>query len=206
MIGNEEVNAIRRIMKKPLSGYRASWGEWFFGGDEVKALEAEWAEYFKVKHAICFNSATSALWAALAIQIQQDFTSIMRNVERYGRYIPDEVIVTPYSMPASASLPLHFGAKPVFADIEKDYYCLDPKEVEKKITWRTKAIVVVDLFGMPYDADTINAIAKKHGILVIEDAAQAPFAKYKGKYAGTFISLLHQAKAGLLLQTMMNTQ
>lgn len=185
MIDNMEINAIRRIMKKPLSGYRGSWGEWFFGGEEVQALEKEWAEYFGVKHAVCFNSATSALWAALAIPLQQDFTDIIRNVERFRRYIPGEVIVTPYSMTCSASLPLLFGAKPVFADIERDYYCLDPKEVDKKITLMTKAIVVVDLFGMPYEADEINALAKENGVMVIEDAAQAAGAIYKGRYAGT---------------------
>lgn len=185
MITNDEVNAVRRAMKKPLSGYRGSWGEWFYGGDEVQALEKEWAEYFGVKHAVAFNSATSALWAALAIRLQKNHNDIIRNIERYGQYIPDEVIVTPYSMTCSASLPLLFGAKPVFADIEPDYYCLDPKDVAKKITWRTRAVVVVDLFGMPYDADAINALAKKYRVMVIEDAAQAAGAKYKGRYAGT---------------------
>ena len=186
MITNEEVNAVRRIMKKPLSGYRGSWGECFFGGDEVQALEKEWAEYFGVKHAVAFNSATSALWAALAIRLQKNHADIIRNIERYGQYVPDEVIVTPYSMTCSASLPLLFGAKPIFADIEPDYYCLDVKSIEKVITgWKTKVIVVVDLFGMPYDADAINALAKKYRVMVIEDAAQAAGAKYKGRYAGT---------------------
>jgi perosamine synthetase len=186
MIGNEEVNAIRRIMKKPLSGYKGSWNEWFFGGDEVKALEAEWAEYFGVKHAIAFNSATSGLWAALATVLQKNYTDIIQSTERYnGKYLPDEVIVTPYSMTCSASLPLLFGAKSVFADIEPQYYCLDVNSIRQKITGQTKAILIVDLFGMPYDADAINALAKQHGIVVIEDAAQAAGAKYKGKYAGT---------------------
>jgi len=78
-----------------------------------------------------------------------------------------------------------FGAKPIFADIEKDYYCLDVESIKRNITSRTRAIMVVDLFGMPYAADEINALAEKYGILVIEDAAQAAGAKYKGRYAGT---------------------
>jgi len=170
-IGEEEMRAVQRAMKSgTLSGYRGSWGDWFFGGPEIKALEHEWSKYFGVKHAIAINSATSGLWASCAaIGLKQG----------------DECIVSCYSMTCSASIPLHFGAMPVFADIEPDYFCLDPKSVESKITSNTKAIIAVDLFGQPYDADAINAIAKKHGIMVIEDAAQACGAKYKGKYAGT---------------------
>jgi dTDP-4-amino-4,6-dideoxygalactose transaminase len=105
------------------------------------------------------------------------------------RYMPPEVIVTPYSMSCSASLPILLGAKPIFADIEKDYYCLDVKSIANKITPRTVGILVVDLFGMPYDADAINALAKRHNLWVVEDAAQAIGAKYKGKYAGTLADI-----------------
>jgi perosamine synthetase len=200
MIGKEELQAVQRVMERGiLSGYRGSWGEWFYGGEEIKALEKEWADYFHVKHAICCNSATSGLWLAcaavgLGLKKQYDIINTFVNpviswLEKQtgGDYeIPvEEAIVTPYSMTCSASMPLHFGAKPVFADIEEDYFCLDPKSIEARITNQTKAIIVVDLFGQPYDADEINAIAKKHGIMVIEDAAQACGAKYKGKYAGT---------------------
>jgi dTDP-4-amino-4,6-dideoxygalactose transaminase len=87
-------------------------------------------------------------------------------------------------MSASATSILIFNAIPVFADIEEDYFCLDPKSVQEKITKRTKAVIVVDIFGQPYDAEKINAIAKKHNLSVIEDCAQAPGATYKGKYAG----------------------
>jgi len=184
MLGKEERDAVLRVIESGvLSGYRGSFGPWFYGGEEIKALEKEWAEYFHVKHAIATNSATSGLWlACAAIGLKPwIWNSKIRN------YDPDlqEVIVSPYSMTCSASIPLHFGAMPVFADIEPDYFCLDPKSIESKITPNTKAIIVVDLFGQPYDADIINAIAKKHGIMVIEDAAQACGAKYKGKYAGT---------------------
>jgi dTDP-4-amino-4,6-dideoxygalactose transaminase len=184
MIGKEEREAVLRVMEKGiLSGYRGSWGDWFYGGEEIKALEKEWAEYFHVKHAICCNSATSGLWlACAAIGLKPwVWNSKIRNFQPEIQ----EVIVTPYSMTCSASMPLHFGANPVFADIEEDYFCLGPVSVESKITPYTKAIIVVDLFGQPYDADAINAIAQKHNILVIEDAAQACGAKFKGRYAGT---------------------
>ncbi len=191
MIGSEEKAAVMRVMESGiLSGYKANWSEAFYGGEEVQALEKEWAEYFGVKHAIVCNSATSGLWlACAAIGLQEEISRRKRGVPfndlDWNEHEIPEVICAPYSMTCSASIPLHFGAKPVFADIEPDYYCLDPKSIEERITERTKAIIVVDLFGQPYDADAINAIAKKHGLFVIEDAAQAAGAKYKGKYAGT---------------------
>ena len=139
------------------------------GGAQVRALEEEWAAHFGVKHAMCINSATSGLIAAVgACDIGPG----------------DHVIVTPYSMSASATCPLFYGAIPIFADIEPDYFCLDPASVEKMITPRTKAIVVVDLFGQPYAADSINSIARKHGLRVIEDAAQSPNAMLNGTFAG----------------------
>ena len=187
-IGSEEKEAVLRVMERGiLSGYQGNWSDAFWGGPEVKALEKEWAEYFGVKHAIAVNSATSGLWAACAaVGLKPPTTELWEGSYRLiESEAYDEVICTPYSMTCSASIPLHFGAKPIFADIERDYYCLDPKSIEERITERTKAIIVVDLFGQPYDADAINAIAKKHGIVVIEDAAQAIGAKYKGRYAGT---------------------
>jgi dTDP-4-amino-4,6-dideoxygalactose transaminase len=194
MIGSEEREAVLRVMDRAmenpsaLSGYKGNWSESFYGGEEVKALEKEWAEYFGVKHAIACNSATSGLWLACAtVGLQPKYTQV------YDDYMHeiDEVIVSPYSMTCSASVPLHFGAKPVFADIEEDYYCLDVKSIEERITRHTKAIIVVDIFGQPYNADAINALAERkgkeygHKIYVIEDAAQAAGARHKGKYAGT---------------------
>lgn len=171
VIGEEEKKEVMRVMDSGiLSRYLGCWHPDFYGGPEVQAFEKEWAEYFGVKHAIAVNSCTSGLQCA---------------VGAIGTDQGDEIIVTPYSMVCSATAPLWYGAIPVFADVEAEYFCLDPKSVEEKITERTKAIIVVDLFGQPYDADAINAIAKKHNLLVIEDCAQAPFAKYKGKFAGT---------------------
>jgi dTDP-4-amino-4,6-dideoxygalactose transaminase len=88
-------------------------------------------------------------------------------------------------MSASATAPLIYNAVPVFADIDPEYFIIDPESLEERITERTKAIIVVDIYGHPYDADKINEIAKKHNLIVIEDAAQAPGAMYKGKMAGT---------------------
>ncbi len=175
VIGQEEKEAVARVMDSGiLSRYLGCWHEDFYGGSEVQAFEKEWAEYFGVKHAFAVNSCSSGLIAAIgALDIGPG----------------DEVIVSPYSMCVSATAPLWYGAIPVFADIEPDYFCLDPESVEARITAHTKAIIVVDLFGQPYNAERINAIAKKHGIPVIEDCAQAPGAFYKGRAAGTLADI-----------------
>jgi perosamine synthetase len=170
-IGEEEKKAAIRVIESgALSKFIGSYGEQFFGGVEVRSFESEWCKKLGVKHAISMNSATSGLVAAMgAIGIEPG----------------DEVIVTPYSMCISATAPLFYGAVPVFADVEPEYFCLDPKSVEAVITSRTKAIIIVDLFGGAHDADAINTIAKKHGIKVIADSAQVPNGKFNGAYAGT---------------------
>lgn len=170
-IGAEEKEAVSRVLDSGvLSGFLGSWGKKFYGGPEVRALEEQWASYFGVKHAISVNSATSGLYAA---------------VGAIGVAPGDEVIVSPFTMSASATAALVFNGVPVFADIEEQYFCLDPASVEERITERTKAIIVVDIFGQPYDADAINEIARRHNLLVIEDASQAPGARYKERFAGT---------------------
>ena len=170
--GKEEEKAVLRVIRSGvLSKFLGEWHEDFYGGPEVKALEKEWAKYFKVKHAITVNSCTSGLYCAVGAT---------------GIGPGDEAIVSPYTMSASATCVLIFNGIPIFADIEEDYFCLDPKSIEQKITSRTKAIIVVDIFGQPYDVEKINAIAKKYKLFVIEDCAQAPGATYKGQYAGTF--------------------
>jgi dTDP-4-amino-4,6-dideoxygalactose transaminase len=170
-IGKEEEEAVLRVLRSgKLSTYLGAWHDDFYGGVEVQALEREWEKFFNVKHAISVNSATSALFCA---------------VGAIGIEAGDEVIVCPYTMSASAVAPLIYGGIPVFADIEEDTFCLDVKSIEEKITPKTKAIIVVDIFGQPYDADAINELARKHNLYVIEDAAQAPGAKYKDKFAAT---------------------
>lgn len=170
-IGVEEEEAVLRVLRSgKLSTYLGAWHEDFYGGTEVKAFEKEWAAFFGVKHAISVNSATSGLICAVGAA---------------GIEAGDEVIVSPYTMSASAVAPLFYGGIPVFADVEENTYCLDPNSVEAKITPKTKAIIVVDIFGQPYNVDAINALAKKHNLIVIEDAAQAPGAKYHDQCAGT---------------------
>ncbi len=171
VIGKEEERAVMEVFASgTFSRFLGCWHEDFFGGPQVLALEKEWAGYFGAKHAIAVNSATSGLYCA---------------VGAIGTEPGDEIIVSPYTMSASAVAPLVYGAIPVFADIEDEYFCLSPESIEKNITPHTKAIIVVDIFGLPYDVDKINNIAKKHGLKVIEDCSQAPGAKYKGKFAGT---------------------
>ena len=116
------------------------------------------------------NSATSGLYASIGA---------------LGIGFGDEVIVSPYTMSACAMAPMIYGAIPIFADVELDTGSLDPDSIEENITKRTKAIMVVHQFGIPANMDSIMAIAKKYGLFVIEDCAQAHGAKYKGKFVGT---------------------
>jgi perosamine synthetase len=170
-IGEEEQSAVKRVLdSKVLSKYLGAWHEDFYGGPEVQSLEQEWSSFFNVKHAISVNSATSGLYCAVGAS---------------GVGPGDEVIVSPYTMSASAAAIMVFNAIPVFADVEPEYFCLDPQSVEKCITKNTKAIMVVDIMGQPYDVEGIRRIAKKYNLVVIEDCAQAPGAKSGDLYAGT---------------------
>jgi perosamine synthetase len=170
-IGKEEVEAAKSVVESGiLSQFLGCWDQDFYGGSKVQEFERQCEEYFGVKHAITVNSWTSGLIAAVgAIGIEPG----------------DEVIVTPWTMCASATAILHWNAIPVFADIEPNTFNLDPASVEANITPYTKAIIAVDIFGHSADMDTLMAIAVKHNLKVITDTAQAPGAFYKGKYAGT---------------------
>lgn len=171
VLGSQEKKQIDDVLKTGLmSGFIAQAGNHFLGGPKVQKLEELFKNYFKVKYAIACNSATAGLHMAVAAA---------------GIGPGDEVIVTPYTMTASASAILMANAIPVFADIKEDIYCIDPKQIKKKITPRTKAILVVHLFGQAADMDEIMALAKRYKLVVIEDAAQSPAATYKKKFAGT---------------------
>jgi len=174
-IGEEEVEAAKEVIKTGvLSKFLGSWAPDFYGGEKVQALERAWERYFKVKHAVTVNSNTSGLITALgAVGVEPG----------------DEVIVSPWTMSASATSILVWNAIPVFADIEEETFNLNPVSVEKNITPYTRAIMVPDIFGHPAKLDTIMAIAKEHNLKVIEDCAQAPGAFYKGKYAGTIADI-----------------
>ena len=170
-IGAEEARAAAEVIQSGvLSRFIGAWHEDFLGGAKVREFERAWAAHFGVKHAVSVNSCTSALSAAVgAIGIEPG----------------DEVIVSPWTMSASATAILHWNAIPVFADIDRETFSLDPKSVLANISPYTKAIVAVDIFGQSSDMDEILAIASHHGLKVISDSAQAPGAIYKGKYAGT---------------------
>jgi len=170
-IGSEEVGAAKAVIESGvLSRFLGCWDQDFYGGEKVREFEAAWKEYFGVQYAVSVNSATSGLIAAVgAIGVEPG----------------DEVIVSPWTMCASATAILHWNAIPVFADIEEETFNLDPRSVEMNITSKTKAILVPDIFGHAADLDAMMAIARKHGLRVIEDAAQAPGAMYKGRYVGT---------------------
>jgi dTDP-4-amino-4,6-dideoxygalactose transaminase len=174
-LGPEELDAARAVVASGnLSMFLGAWSDFFLGGPQVRALESEWAARFDVPHAVSVNSATSGLIAA---------------VGACGIGPGDEVIVSPFTMTASASCVRVFGGTPVFADIDETTFNLDPSSVAEKITARTRAIVVVDLAGQPADMDEIMALARPRGIRVIEDTAQAPGALYKGRPAGTLADI-----------------
>ncbi len=140
------------------------------GAPEMKALEAEFAAAVGVRFCLATNSGTSALHIALAAA---------------GVGPGDEVIVPALSFIATAQAVLHQGATPVFADVDPVTYNLDPADCARRISARTKAIVPVHLHGLPADMDAIGALARERGLTVIEDAAQAHGALYKGRAAGT---------------------
>lgn len=170
-IGDEEKNAVRKVLDKGnLSQFLGAWHKDFYGGPTVQQFEKEWSVVFGTKYAITVNSNTSGLFAAIGA---------------CGIGAGDEVIVSPYSMSASAIAPLIYGAVPVFADVDYDNYGLDPASIEAKITPLTKAILIVHIFGNPARMDEIMQIARKHNLYVIEDCAQAPLATYKDKLVGT---------------------
>jgi len=152
-----------------LSGFVARAGDAFYGGPQVREFETLIKSYFDVHHAVAVNSATAALHAA---------------VVACGIGLGDEVIVTPYSMSASATAIVMANATPIFADIEEDSFCLDPQAIRDKISDKTKAILLVHLFGGAGQLSEIMKIAEEHDLYVIEDCAQAPGARYQGQLVG----------------------
>lgn len=142
---------------------------WLAKGPRTIAFEKAFAEYVGSRHAVAMNSCTAALHVAL---LTQDIGA------------GDEVITTPMTFASSASTIVHTGATPVFADIDYCTGCIDPEEIEKKITSRTRAIVPVHYSGQVCDLDRIYAIADKHGLFVSEDAAHALWSRYRGRMIG----------------------
>ena len=171
-IGDEERRAVLEVLDSGvLSQFVGVWGPDFFGGPRVQRLEQRWADYFGSRHAVSMNSATSGLYAAIGAA---------------GVGPGDEVIVSPYTMSASAAAAVVYGAVPVFADIEAETFCLDPAAVAARVTPKTKAIIGVDLFGHPAQWEALRRVVAGRSIVLIEDAAQAPGARIGERYAGTF--------------------
>ncbi len=142
----------------------------YIEGPSVKELEAQLADYLHVRHAISCGNGTDALKIAL---------------RACGVKAGDEVITSPFTFFASAEAIAAVGATPVFVDIDADTLNIDPALIEAAITPRTRAILPIDIFGLPAEMDVIAAIANRHGLKVVEDACQAIGATYHGRMAGT---------------------
>ncbi|MEW6680550.1 MAG: DegT/DnrJ/EryC1/StrS family aminotransferase, partial [bacterium] len=142
----------------------------FVGGEELKKFEEEFARFCETNHCVGVGNGSDALYLSLrALEIKEG----------------DEVITTPHTFIATAEAITLNGAKPVFVDIDKETYNIDPKKIEPAIGEKTRAIIPVHIYGQPVDFDKIEEIAKRHNLYVIEDAAQAHGAIYKGRKIGS---------------------
>ena len=160
-ITEEDIQAVEEVLRTPYLSL----------GPKLEEFEGKIRQISKTKYAVAVNSGTSALHL------------IVRSL---GIKEGDEVITTPFSFIASSNCILFERAKPVFVDIRKDTYNINPDLIEEKITEKTKAILGVDVFGQPADWDEITEIAKKHNLLLIEDSAESIGSEYKGRKAGSF--------------------
>ncbi len=161
-IGKEELENIIEAVK---SGWISSKGKF------ILELEKKFSKYIGTKFGVSTSNGTTALHLAL---------------EALGIKAGDEVILPTLTFIACASMIKYVGAKPVFVDSHPDYWCIDPKKIEEKITDKTKAIMPVHLYGHPCDMDAISKIAKKNNLYIIEDCAEAHGAEFKGRKVGSF--------------------
>ena len=159
-IGNEELRLVSEVLR---SGYLTS-------GPKVKQFEEEFSRYLGVRYVVTVSNGTIALYAIL---------------KSLGIGPGDEVIVPDFTFVATASMVLAVGAKPVFADIDLETYTIDPSDIERRVSRRTKAVIAVHLYGHPAHMDEILSIARSHGLYVIEDCAQAHGAEYRGVKVGS---------------------
>lgn len=170
IVGKEERRAVTNVLDKgTLSGFIGAPGAHFTGGQYVKLFEKNFARWNNSRYAVAVNSATAGLHCALIA---------------LGVGVGDEVIVPPVTFSATVATVLMCGAIPIFADISAENFCLDPKSIEKRISKKTKAIVVVHLFGRPAPMKEILRIARKYRLKVLEDAAQSLGAEYQGVRTG----------------------
>lgn len=168
LIGNEEVEAVTKVLRSGLLTGRVQSGPW------VKRLEDGFAEFVKAKYAFAVNTGTAALHLALmAAEICEG----------------DEVIVPSFSFIATAEVVALMGARPVFVDIDPETYNINPEKIEAVLSKKTKAIIPVDLYGLPANMAPIREIADGHDLVIVEDAAQAHGAKYESKPAGSYADM-----------------
>jgi len=168
LIGREEINAVTRVLKSGILTGRLG------SGPMAKKFEDQFAKFAGAKYAIAVNSGTAALHMALwAKDIKAG----------------DEVILPSFTFIATAEAVALVGAKPVFVDIKPNTYNINPEKIEPAITDKTKAIMPVDLYGLPAEMYKIREIAYKHNLFVVEDAAQAHGASYRGKPPGAFADI-----------------
>ena len=163
-LGQEESDAIQRVLDS----------QWLTTGPAAQRFEREFAEYVGCKHALAVNSATAALQLAL---------------DAIGIHEGDEVLVPSYTFTATAEVATYFGARPVLCDSLPGAFNLDPSDMEKRITSKTRAIIPVHIAGEACDMDAIHKIAERYQLHVIEDAAHALPSSYRGKRIGTISDL-----------------
>jgi perosamine synthetase len=170
-IDSTDRNEVLRVIDSgSLSQFIGDAGEYFLGGPEVRRFEEDFSEKFGVEHSVSINSWTSGLWVAIgALELEPG----------------SEVITSPWTMAATATTILHWNLVPVFADIDQRTFNLDPKDVESKITNRTRAIISPDIFGQSADIESLLAICERHKLFLISDTAQSPLASRNGYFAGT---------------------
>ena len=164
-IDQEEIKAVVKVMKSGVLTHGLG------AGPMVTEFENAFAKSVKAKHSVAMNTGTAALHSTLAA---------------LGIGGGDEIILPSFTFVATAEVVVIAGAKPVFVDIDADTYTMSTKSIEKAITKKTKALMPVDLYGLPADMQPIREIADKHGLKIVEDAAQAHGAMYNGKPVGAF--------------------
>ncbi|MCG8515037.1 MAG: UDP-4-amino-4,6-dideoxy-N-acetyl-beta-L-altrosamine transaminase [Halanaerobiales bacterium] len=172
-IDEQDIKAVVDVLKS----------DWLTTGPKIEQFEREMADYCQARYAVAVATGTAALHTACYAA---------------GIKPGDEVITSPMTFAASANCILYQGGKPVFADIDPTTYNIDPEQIERKITARTKAIIPVDYTGQPAELDRIKEIAQRHQLLVIEDAAHSLGAEFKGQKVGSMAELttlsFHPAK------------
>tara|TARA_A100001035_G_C27784682_1_gene503675 strand:+ start:2959 stop:4179 length:1221 start_codon:yes stop_codon:yes gene_type:complete len=174
-IKKDEIVAVNKVLKSGiLTGYQGKWSKEFFGGPKVLEFEAQLKKFYKSKNAIVFNSWTSGLIASIgSIDISPG----------------DEIILPSFTFCAVATSVIHWNAIPIFADVNSKTFTIDPEDVKKKISNKTKAIILVDTFGHPAEVNELKKIAKKNKLILISDSCHAPYALYKNKLVGNLTDI-----------------